>query len=377
MKTKKFNPKYLLVALLIVVLSLGVSSCYALFPFTWLLPSPEVEEPAPSEPTVPEVTAPEVITPKPIDPYQPSPEPVNGCEALPDFVAVVEKVKPSVVAIESEMGAGSGWIIREDGIIVTNNHVVEGSQDIVVALDDGRTFPVEEVRNDPFTDLAVVTIDADGLPAADIGNCEMLKVGEPVAAIGNALGLGIRMTGGWISRLGVSIQVSEGQTLDNLIETDAAINPGNSGGPLVNMAGEVIGITSVKVSQVGIEGLGYAISITTAKDVIDQLIMKGYVVRPYLGVGLSDVNPIVAFFNDLAVEQGAYVNSVVANSPADDAGFREGDVIVSIDGEEIMTAQGLINAIHSREIGEEVELVYWRGENQRTTTATLTENPPP
>jgi serine protease Do len=281
------------------------------------------------------------------------------------------------VAIQTDVGAGSGWIIRDDGIIVTNNHVVSGAQNIAVSLDDGRTFTADEVRTDSLTDLAVVTIDAEGLPAAEIGNCEVLEVGQPVAAIGNALGLGIRMTGGWISRLGVSISVSAGQTLDDLIETDAAINPGNSGGPLVNMAGEVIGITSVKVSQVGIEGLGYAISMTTAKDVIDQLILKGYVTRTYLGVGLSDVNNVVAFFNDLAVDTGALVTRVAADSPADEAGLEEGDVIVQMDGEEVTNSAELLKAIHNRSIGQTVEIVYWRGDTRNTTEATLTASPPP
>jgi serine protease Do len=205
----------------------------------------------------------------------------------------------------------------------------------------------------------------------------VLKVGQPVAAIGNALGLGIRMTGGWISRLGVSIAVSAGQTLDNLIETDAAINPGNSGGPLVNMAGEVIGITSVKVSQVGVEGLGYAISMTTAKDVIDQLILKGYVTRTYLGVGLSDVNAVVAFFNNLSVDTGAFVTRVAAGSPADEAGLKEGDVIVQIDDEAVTNSGELLKVIHSRSIGETVEIVYWRGDTRDTTEAILIESPPP
>ncbi|MBA7673596.1 Serine protease Do-like HtrA [subsurface metagenome] len=185
------------------------------------------------------------------------------------------------------------------------------------------------------------------------------------------------MKGGWISRLGVSIPISPGQTLDDLIETDAAINPGNSGGPLVNMAGEVIGITSVKISQVGVEGLGYAISMTTAKEVIDQLIVNGYVIRTYLGVGLSDVNPVVAFFNNLAVDKGALVTLVAPGSPADEAGIEEGDVIVRLDDEEIATAQELINRIHAREIGQEVEIVYWRGDTENTTYATLIESPPP
>ena len=332
---------------------------------------PAVEEPIP--PATP--TSPPVATP--IDPNQASPAPRNGSEPLPDFVAVVEKVKPSVVAIQTDQGAGSGWIIREDGIIVTNNHVVSGAQTIAVTLDDGRDFAAKEVRTDPLTDLAVVTIDAQGLPAAEIGNSALLEVGEPVAALGNALGLGIRMTGGWISRLGVSISVSAGQTLDDLIETDAAINPGNSGGPLVNMAGAVIGITSVKVSQVGVEGLGYAISMATAKEVIDQLILRGYVIRTYLGVGLSDVTPVLAFFNDLAVDKGAYVTKVALDSPADEAGLREGDVIVQFGGEEITSSGELLQAIHTRQIGETVEIVYWRGDSSYTTQATLTESPPP
>ena len=222
----------------------------------------------------------------------------------------------------------------------------------------------------------MVKIDAQNLPAADIGDCSTLQVGEQVAAIGNALGLGIRMTGGWISRLNVSIHLG-GQTVDDLIETDAAINPGNSGGPLVNMAGEVIGINSFKIAQVGVEGLGYAISITTAQDVINQLIARGYVIRSYLGVGLADVTPVVAFWYDLAVERGALVTNVAQDSPADESGLQEEDIIVKMDDEEILTSQQLIEAIHSHEIGQEIEIVYWRGNTKNTTFAILTESPPP
>lgn len=349
-----------------------LSAGCTLIPGEWLEPlQPEVEEPTPTAPT--STTTPPADTA--IDPDWTSP-PCNDNPPLPDFVAVVAKVKPSVVAIQTDTGAGSGWIIDEDGIVVTNNHVVQGAQNIAILLDDGRTFNAEEVRTDSLTDLAVVEIDAQDLPAADIGDCTKLQVGEQVAAIGNALGLGIRMTGGWISRLNVSIQVG-GQTLDNLIETDAAINPGNSGGPLVNMAGEVIGITSVKIAQVGVEGLGYAISITTAQDVIDQLIVRGYVIRTYLGVGLADVTPTVAFWYDLAVEGGALVTNVASGSPADEAGLEEGDIIIKLDDEEIVTAQNLIEAIHSQEIGQAVKIVYWRGETKNTTFTTLTESPPP
>jgi len=311
---------------------------------------------------------------------------------LPDYVAVVAKVKPSVVAIKTKTvtydifnhpitreGAGSGWIIREDGIIVTNNHVVEGAETITVTLDDGRTFPavINTVATDPLTDLAVVKIDAQNLPAANIGDSDKLMVGEQVAAIGNSLGLGISMKGGWISRLGVSIPVSAGQTLGDLIETDAAINPGNSGGPLVDMTGQVIGITSAKIAMVGVEGMGYAISINTAMPVINQLILRGYVIRTYLGVQLADVNPTMAWWYNLAVDKGAFVTYVEPGSPADEAGLTQEDVIVSLDDEEISTAQELIKGIHTRQIGQRVKIVFWRGDTKNTTYATLTESPPP
>jgi len=205
---------------------------------------------------------------------------------LPSIADVVAAVKPSVVAIDTELtfntfhrsftqgGAGSGWIIDENGIIVTNSHVVAGAESITVTLDDGRTFPVDinRVATDPLTDLAVLKIDAKNLPAANIGDSSVLRVGDWVIAIGNSLGLGISATSGIVSGLEISLSVSSWQTLDDLVQTDAAINPGNSGGPLVNMKGEVIGITSVKVAAVGVEGLGYAININEAIPIIKELI---------------------------------------------------------------------------------------------------------
>jgi serine protease Do len=206
---------------------------------------------------------------------------------LPSVADVVAKVKPSVVAIDTQTtmvglfnrrftqeGAGSGWIIDKNGVIVTNDHVVDGADNISVTLGDGRTFAVDmsTVAGDPQTDLAVLKIDAENLPAADIGNSSALRVGDWVVAIGNSLGLGISATSGIVSGLEVSLPVSSGQTLHDLVQTDAAINPGNSGGPLVNMNGEVVGITSVKIAAVGVEGLGYAISIDEAIPIIGQLI---------------------------------------------------------------------------------------------------------
>ena len=202
--------------------------------------------------------------------------------SIADAVAVV---KPSVVAIDTEVtvryfrrsftqqGAGSGWIISADGYVVTNNHVVAGASSIRVTLDDGRTFQVDPntVANDPLNDLAVLKIDAQNLPTAVVGDSTKLRVGDYVVAIGNSLGMGISAKEGIVSRLDVFV-VTDGQTLDNLVETSAAINPGNSGGPLVNMKGEVIGITSAKVASLGVEGLGYAISTNKATPIIKGLI---------------------------------------------------------------------------------------------------------
>jgi serine protease Do len=203
----------------------------------------------------------------------------------PVIADVVAAVKPSVVAINTKTtiymfgrritqeGAGSGWIIDSNGIIVTNYHVVEGADTISVTLDDGRTFAVDPntVAADPVNDLAVLKIDAKNLTAAKVGDSSALRVGDWLVAIGNSLGLGISAKEGIVSRLDVSLTVDD-QVVENLIETSAAINPGNSGGPLVNMNGEVIGITSIKVASVGVEGLGYAISINEAMVIIKELI---------------------------------------------------------------------------------------------------------
>jgi serine protease Do len=211
----------------------------------------------------------------------------NQAPVLPGIADVVAAVKPSVVAIDTEttfqifrrsftqQGAGSGWIIDESGIIVTNSHVVAGAKSIIVTLDDGRTIKVDPnaVAIDPVNDLAILKIDAANLPAAKVGDSSALRVGDWLVAIGNPLGLGVSAKEGIVSRLDVSLTV-EGQTLDGLIETSAAINPGNSGGPLVNMKGEVIGITSAKIASIGVEGMGYAISINEAIPIIEELILS-------------------------------------------------------------------------------------------------------
>jgi serine protease Do len=311
---------------------------------------------------------------------------------LPNIADVVARVKPSVVAINTEVvsldffnrpftqqGAGSGWILDKNGIIVTNNHVVEGASSITVTMDDGSTFTVDQsaVFTDSLNDLAVIKINAPNLPAVTVGDSTPLRVGEWVVAIGNALGQGIRATEGIISRQGVSIPVAPGQTLYDLIETTAAINPGNSGGPLVNMAGEVIGITSAKIATVGVEGMGYAISTDTAIPIIEELITSGYVTRPWLGVVLYTVDQFAIARYELAVESGVLITQVVSGSPTDIAGLKPGDVITRFAGKDITTAEDMIRAIHLSEIGQKVPVTYWRGKAEYSTEITPIESPPP
>lgn len=202
---------------------------------------------------------------------------------LPSFADLAALVQPSVVAVNTQsvissrfiqrtvQGAGSGWIINESGIIVTNNHVVDGATSVTVQLSDGKSYTPTSIVTDPITDLAILKINAGKLPALKVGDSSKLRVGDWVVAVGNALGQGIGIKNGIVSRLGVSVQVSQTETYNDLIETNAAINPGNSGGPLLNLAGEVVGITSLKLSTSGVEGMGYAINIADALPVINKL----------------------------------------------------------------------------------------------------------
>ncbi len=347
---------------------------------------PELES---SEPQEPLATVEEEVNP--INPDWEVSSSGDQSVALPSIADVVASVKPSVVAITAEVvsvdifnrqytqeGGGSGWIIDESGIIVTNAHVVNGARNITVTLDDERVIPVDitTVAMDPQTDLAVLKIDAGKLPAVTVGDSDELRVGDWVIAIGNSLGFGVRATLGIVSQNDVAVNEELGQPL-RLIETDAAINPGNSGGPLVNVAGEVIGINSAKIQAVEVEGVGWAIASTDALPIIQSLIKMGYVVRPWLGVGTQTVNPTTAFWQRLSVDTGVLITNVAADSPADRAGLEDGDVVVSFNGVQVTTAYEMVSGIHAAEVGQTIEIVYWRGDQKQTTQATLVESPPP
>jgi len=308
---------------------------------------------------------------------------------LPSIAEVVAQAMPSVVSVTTERvvydifrreytqtAAGSGVIIDEEGYIITNNHVVEDAKSIQVELTDGRTFPANIIGADALTDLAVLRVEAIDLPYASRGDSDLLSIGDWVVAIGNALGEGISASEGIVSRLDVSVSVS-GNMLYGLIQTTAAINPGNSGGPLVNMSGEVIGITSVKMAAVGVEGMGYAISINSAEPIIQDLINQGYVSHAWLGVSLYTVDPSFAKANNLPVNEGALIVELVRDSPADNAGLRQGDIIISFGGKSITSADDLVQAIRNSEVGERVEITFVRGKDTGRTSAQLVERPLP
>ncbi len=377
MKIPKPTPKIFITAIVLALslaLLLGTTGCYGVI--TGQTPT----TPAGATPT------------EPINPDWAMPSGGDQTEALPSVADVVALVKPSVVSINvkipvtsffgeyTQEGEGSGWILDENGIIVTNNHVVAGATEITVNLDDGRVFPVDlnNVFTDPLTDLAIVKINADGLSPLRIGDSTRLRVGDWVVAIGNSLGRGTRATVGIVSQLGVSLQMSQDQTLYNLIDTSAVINPGNSGGPLVNMAGEVVGITSAKIVTTGAEATGFAIATEEATPIIQELVNNGYVVRPFLGVqNLLDVDQAVASFYGLGTDKGVLVRGVVAGSPAEQAGLKAGDVITALDSEEVASVQDLTRILYAAEVGEPLDVTYVRDGQTQTVTVTLAETPPP
>jgi serine protease Do len=311
---------------------------------------------------------------------------------LPSIADVVALVKPSVVAITTETavhdifnqqytqeGAGSGWIIDPNGIIVTNNHVVEGAKTITVTMDDGATYQadINKVYTDSLNDLAIIKINATNLPYLKTGNSGNMRIGDWVIAIGNALGQGTRATEGIISRKGVTLEMDQDQSLYDLLETSAAINAGNSGGPLVNLEGEVIGITSAKIASVGVEGMGYAISINTALPIIQELVNKGYITRPYIGVRLYTVDQYAIAQLHLNIREGVVITEIVFEGPADKAGLKPYDVIISIEGIQVKTAAEFMKVLYSSTIGQPLEIKYWRGDKEYTVMVTPIKTPKP
>jgi len=334
----------------------------------------------------------------------PSATAASGVPAGSSITEVANRVRPAVVQVTNQAvvgtdqfnrpvpqinGIGSGVIYDPSGLILTNNHVIEGADQLVVGLPDGRSFSATVVGADPQTDLAVLRISAPDLPVARLGDSSTLSVGDWVVAIGNALGLsgGPTVTQGIVSALGRSIapsntpQPGERATsfLYDLIQTDAPINPGNSGGPLVNLQAQVVGINTLVATSSGqnapAEGIGFAISINTARAIAGQLVAAGHVTHPYLGITYVALNPALAAHLKTSAQRGMYVDSVDPNSPASQAGIQQGDVIVSADGQPLVSESDLGRIINQHKPGDQVQLTIERDGRQQTIGVTLGQQP--
>jgi serine protease Do len=265
-------------------------------------------------------------------------------------------------------GKGSGFIVSEDGYILTNNHVVADADKIEVTLADGTSYPAEIVGTDPTFDLAVIKIGAKGLPVLELGDSENVRVGEWVVAIGNPYGFESTVTVGVISAKDRSVR-ARNLNFDGFLQTDAAINPGNSGGPLLNLDGEVIGINTAIIPYA--QGIGFAVPVNMAKQVLDDLVKYGTVKRGWLGVYIQPLTPEFAEAYGVEHEGGAVVSDVVPDSPAAGAGLRRGDVIVAVDGETIEDHTDLSFCIRSHLEGDKVRLTVIREGKEREVSVTL------
>ncbi|HLH23539.1 MAG TPA: trypsin-like peptidase domain-containing protein [Chloroflexota bacterium] len=390
-------------------------------------------QPAPATPTVAAPTAPPAASPptaQPVAAQRPGATPTSAAPARtapgnagPTSAApgsasasavgaragglsvrqVVDRVKPAVVQIVTDQGAagrdilgnprgtrtgiGSGIIYDQQGHILTNHHVVAGARDMAVALPDGRTFDARVLGTDPETDLAVIQIQGDNLPAASLGDSDKLGVGDAVVAIGNALGLpgGPTVTAGVVSALGRSIQEPTGDqgepgaVLYDAIQTDAAINPGNSGGPLVDMSGQVIGINTMiaGMAEPGVpaQGIGFAIAISSAKPVADQLATTGRAVHPYIGIAFQWAGGASARQLRSTGTQGVLVQRVAPNSPAAKAGLQQGDIITAVDGQKLTEEAALPKYVQKHKSGDTIQLTVVRNGQERTVPVTLADRP--
>jgi serine protease Do len=272
-----------------------------------------------------------------------------------------------------ERGLGSGVIVEPNGLIVTNNHVVSKADEIKVFLSDKREFKAKLIGTDAKTDIAVLKIEAEGLPTIPWADSDKLEVGEFVLAVGNPFGLTQTVTLGIVSALGRAAGIAE---YEDFIQTDAAINPGNSGGALVNVHGELAGINTAIYSQSGGNmGIGFAVPSNLARSVVDQLVKHGKVVRGWLGVSIQDLSPELAGQFGLSEPKGILINEVLDDSPARRAGLARGDVIVEYDGKPVENAAQLRNAVAQTAVGKKVIVKFLRDKKARTADVTIVEQP--
>lgn len=301
-------------------------------------------------------------------------------------VAIAQKVTPSIVGVKTygtynywgqqipnqELGSGSGIIFREDGYIVTNYHVIENATKVSITLSDGNVYDAQIIGSDSSSDLAVLKIDKTGLPAAQFGNSDELQVGELVVAIGNPLGYENTVTDGIVS--GLNRQLTNYTDTMTLIQTNASINSGNSGGALVNSNGEVVGINSAKLVVSNAEGMGFALSINEVKPILEELINKGHVSRPYLGVSINSQYQIDQETAErFEIPMGIQIIEVVKDGPAEKAGLRAGDVIYKVDDTLIQSFDDLSDIIDHSKVGDKLRILANRNGEKITASVILTE----
>jgi serine protease Do len=319
-------------------------------------------------------------------------EPSPSAEAVWPVAEVAGRMEPSVVQVNVEaiqttshgpqeaQGIGSGVIYREDGYIITNNHVVEGAREVNVAFANGSVETGEVVGTDPYTDIAVVKVDKQDLPAAEFGDSGDLLVGQLAVAIGSPSGFQSTVTSGVISGLNREVPAqytggSQESALVDLIQTDAAISPGSSGGALVDEDAKVVGINVAYLppAQTGAVNLGFAIPSSTATDVADQIIDSGTAEHPYLGVSLTDLTPEIARRFDISVESGAIITSVDPNGPAAEAGIEPTGVVTAMESEKVASSGDLLSTLRGYQPGDSIEMTVARDGEARDYTVDLGE----
>lgn len=310
-----------------------------------------------------------------------------------DITQAVQKVGSSVVTVVGTIPgsitffgqsgdqtvSGSGFFISDSGYILTNNHVVDGTKTVGIILADGSQQDATIVGTDPYSDIAILKTAGKVPAVAVLGNSDALLPGESVIAIGSPLGdFKNTVTVGVVSGTGRSIDTGQGYQVENLIQTDAAINHGNSGGPLVNLAGQVIGINTLIVRNTGsgdqAEGLGFAIPVNTAQAVAQQIIQKGYFARPYMGISFQPINPDIASRYGLPAQWGVYVTNVAGNSPASQAGLKEGDIITKVGDVSLDDTHSYINTLYTYKPGDQISLSLVRDGKLMEVQITLGES---
>ena len=355
--------------------------------------------------TAPSQSAPNTTTPA-IAPPAPAVQPLSivGGIVASSYSAAAKRAAPAVVSItasraparnartddpmfrfffgdrgrqmqeERQVGLGSGVIVSTSGYLITNNHVIDGADDIEVALSDGRSAKAKVIGTDPDSDVAVLKIELDRLPAVSFGNVDTAQVGDIVLAIGNPFGVGQTVTSGIVSALGRS-QLGI-NTFENFIQTDAAINPGNSGGALVDANGNLLGINTAIYSRTGGSmGIGFAIPVSTARQVMESLIKEGRVIRGWIGVEPRDLTPEIAQTLNLPIKQGVLITGVLQNGPAGAGGMRPGDVVVKIAGTPVVNTVQLLNAVAALKPQAPADIAVQRGDKQVDLTVTVAQRP--